>query len=337
MSVPDNPDSPRAQIAKILTRKPIYFQPAYCPLAKKTAPVCFALFLTQAAFWSGNSEANGGWFWKTEKDWESETNIQVGQQDAIRKELIALGILEVIRKGVPAKLFYRVDFERLCEILLAQSNQSDQTDQSSSVPRTELVPPTIQFGPQNGTGEAPRTELDQSPERDYKREESKEENKKRIMVAGKNGKRKPALDDEPEDFYDEIFMSWWDNYPKKVKKFLCAEIFWNCRDRKSMAAKINAGIDRYSKTSGWREGRIHDPATFLNNRMWGDETGSSNSANKYDDGDVFSTSINPGQQEILNNSPSDLIAHQEARWRETHEKLSAANANFEEEDRDANA
>lgn len=80
-----------------------------------------AVFLSQAFYWSNNpkSESREGWFYKKQRgydSWEAETGLSLKQQVSARKVLVGLGVIEEERRDVPAKVWYRVNCERLQEL-----------------------------------------------------------------------------------------------------------------------------------------------------------------------------------------------------------------------------
>src|SRR5260370_40554901 len=54
-----------------------------------------------------------GWIYKTAKDWWQETALSQHELPTIRKALIAGKILDEKRCGVPAKLYYRLNWDQL--------------------------------------------------------------------------------------------------------------------------------------------------------------------------------------------------------------------------------
>ena len=108
-------------IAEILDR-PIAFQRPFVALG---AGITGALMLSQAVYWARRGSDVQGWFFKTQMEWEEETGLRRAEQETARKRLVTLGVLEEDRKGIPAKLYYRVNFEKL-ESLLTQLSTSKQ-------------------------------------------------------------------------------------------------------------------------------------------------------------------------------------------------------------------
>ena len=100
-------------IEKLLDR-PIAFQRPFMELG---AGASGALFLSQAVYWSNRTSNAEKWFYKTIEEWTEETGLSRHEQDGARKKLKAKGVLEIVKKGIPCKTFYRVNFEKLAEVL----------------------------------------------------------------------------------------------------------------------------------------------------------------------------------------------------------------------------
>lgn len=102
-------DFPQAPAwASILTR-PIAFHPVFADI---TGSVKAAIMLSQAFYWQQRNEA-GGWWFKTQQAWWHETRLTRREQDNARKVLRDLGFMHEKRAGVPAKLYFWVDFDAI--------------------------------------------------------------------------------------------------------------------------------------------------------------------------------------------------------------------------------
>jgi len=94
-------------------------------LADVTGTITGALFLSQALYWQHRCPANrDGWWWKVADDWYKETRLTTKEQARARKRLKSLGILEETKKGIPCRLWYRVDYEKL--LVAIQNSESRQ-------------------------------------------------------------------------------------------------------------------------------------------------------------------------------------------------------------------
>lgn len=105
-----------------LLDRPIAYNPAFAKLKAgkvKAGPVA-AVFLSQMVYW--HNRMDGGWMYKTQADIAMETALTRDEQETARKRLVALGVLEEERRGVPATMHYRINAERL-EALLVETTQ----------------------------------------------------------------------------------------------------------------------------------------------------------------------------------------------------------------------
>ena len=102
---------------ELLFDKPIAF---HRPLVSISGSVTAALLLSQAIYWSkrcATHDDGNKWFYKTQADWEEETGLTRYEQESARKVLRDKGILKEKRVGIPAKLFFTVDFDKLSELI----------------------------------------------------------------------------------------------------------------------------------------------------------------------------------------------------------------------------
>lgn len=136
-----------------LLDRPVAFHRAFVGI---TGSVDAALFLSQAVYWSKRTRGADGWFYKSREEWHEETGLSRFEQESSRKKLRALGILHELRKGIPAQLYYRVDFERLAQLLSeyaqreadksrenpASGPKNDQRDEENARSEAKTVTPT---------------------------------------------------------------------------------------------------------------------------------------------------------------------------------------------------
>lgn len=93
---------------------------AYWPyLARKVGGVQEAIMLSQLLYWNGDKTVRerGGWLWKTVSDMYDETGLTKIQQQTARDKLVSLGVLECELRGVPRCWRYRVDLDKLGEVI----------------------------------------------------------------------------------------------------------------------------------------------------------------------------------------------------------------------------
>ena len=125
-----------ADVLSLLTERPIAY---HKPLIRKfgLAP---GVFLGQLLYWHGKGSKDG-WIYKTQEEMKEETCLSRRNQETARKKLVEAGVLEEELRGVPARLYYRVNTTKLAECLrissLSGSASTVCTNRANSDARTE--------------------------------------------------------------------------------------------------------------------------------------------------------------------------------------------------------
>ncbi|HEC2625677.1 TPA: hypothetical protein R2K43_000835 [Raoultella planticola] len=105
-----------------LLDRPIAFQRSFIRL---NIGVTAALFLSQMTYWTNRSD-DDGWVYKTQEEWEEETGLSRYEQEGARKKLRSIGVLLEKKKGVPARLFYKIDNDVLFQALAAANKDAEK-------------------------------------------------------------------------------------------------------------------------------------------------------------------------------------------------------------------
>ena len=108
-------------IRELLSDKPVAYYPT---LARAVGSVAGALFLQQISHWQGGKDR---WVFRTQEELEKETALTAKAQAGARRHLVKLGLLAEEHKGLPRRLYYKVNWDNL-ELLL-QSCQRESLDQ----------------------------------------------------------------------------------------------------------------------------------------------------------------------------------------------------------------
>lgn len=109
-----------AILADLLDR-PIAYQRVFVTI---TGSVAAAVMLSQAMYWAKRTTGKDGWFWKTREEWEDETGLSRYEQEGCRNKLKALDFWEEEKRGIPAKLWYKVDIDKLYKAILKAKKES---------------------------------------------------------------------------------------------------------------------------------------------------------------------------------------------------------------------
>jgi len=117
-------------VRALLKDRPIAYKPI---LARALGGVTVGLWVSQLIYWSDKGRDPDGWIYKTYIEWEAETAMSRGELDGARKRAGMLGIVEEKLAQVPARLHYRINWERLEELLAAQVEQSSSQETCNPV------------------------------------------------------------------------------------------------------------------------------------------------------------------------------------------------------------
>ena len=77
--------------------------------------------ISQLLFWKGMEKRKDGLIYKTEKDFINELGLSSAQQKLAIKKGKELGFLTVVRKGIPAKRHYALDYQKLVDTTIAEA------------------------------------------------------------------------------------------------------------------------------------------------------------------------------------------------------------------------
>lgn len=115
-------------LLKILMDKPVSY---HADFAKVLGSVTAGLFLSQAIYWTGKGFMEDGWFYKSREEWKNELGMSRKEQETARKKLRNEGVLEEHLRSLPARIYYRVNFDRLIEIMRIYYDAPETTGKSS--------------------------------------------------------------------------------------------------------------------------------------------------------------------------------------------------------------
>lgn len=103
-------------LKRVLSDRPIAFHPA---LSRAFGGVYEALLFQQLAYWSDKGD-DPEWIYKTRDELREETTMNRYQQEQARATLRKLGVIEEERRGLPARMYYRVVWDRVFALLEAE-------------------------------------------------------------------------------------------------------------------------------------------------------------------------------------------------------------------------
>ena len=125
---------------------PIAFYPA---LAKLFGNLYAGIFLCQLMYWSDKGRTPGGWIYKTQAQWKSETFLTRRQQERAREILKEHGVLAERRKGTPAKLYYKIDWDVLTRLYETANRECTNTPNKNGGKRQSITETTTETTTEN--------------------------------------------------------------------------------------------------------------------------------------------------------------------------------------------
>ncbi len=118
----ESPDTSRVNlplkqaIEALLTDRPVAYHPI---ITRVVGSATAGLFLSQLLYWTPRTQDPEGWVYKTQDDILEETGLTRTEQETARRILRGAQIMEERKKGLPAKLYFRVNMDQLIELLAA--------------------------------------------------------------------------------------------------------------------------------------------------------------------------------------------------------------------------
>lgn len=115
-------------------------------------------------YWREQDKLDGGWFYSTVENVEKNTTLKKNRQATALKNLQKIGIIEVTRKGLPAKRYIKINEEKILEVLsnkkLKNSTSEPEKLEKSTVPSIDKSWATSH--PENGQLDIPKSAINKN-------------------------------------------------------------------------------------------------------------------------------------------------------------------------------
>ena len=89
----------------------------YPELTSITGGVTATLLLSYLVHWPGHEEDEDRWGYVTQEELTACLGLSRSEQETARRNLVGRGLLEEKKKGIPCRLWYRVNMENLVDAL----------------------------------------------------------------------------------------------------------------------------------------------------------------------------------------------------------------------------
>jgi hypothetical protein len=133
----------RQRVKDLLPNRTVGYSP---DLARAVGGATTGLFLSQLLFLSDKGHDPNGWVYKSEQEMGRETGLTKREQQTARRKLLALGIIQIERRGFKFTYHFRIVWERLLQVIAQyQQRQNvptapDEWEQTVSTEPIQTVP-----------------------------------------------------------------------------------------------------------------------------------------------------------------------------------------------------
>ena len=120
----------RQRVKDLLPNRTVGYSP---DLARAVGGATIGLFLSQLLFLSDKGNNPDGWVYKSEAEMGRETGLTKREQQSARKKLLALGVIQIERRGFKNTYHFKVVWERLYQVI-------EQFQRTQNVATEEIKP-----------------------------------------------------------------------------------------------------------------------------------------------------------------------------------------------------
>lgn len=221
-------------------------------LAEIAGSASGGVFLSQAIYWAKRATLPDGWFYKTSDQWFEETYLTRREQETVRKRLTALNILQEEKRGVPAKLHYRVNESELERYVLQRYDTPVNADGRGAV----------------------QTRLAENAKLDWRKAPNKNGGKRQTnteTTAETTSETTKAIS------LDAAFEEFWAAYPKRVPhanpKHPAKLLYIKARKELNVSHEtiVNAAKSYAATMAGKDSQLVAQAQTWLRQRRWEDD------------------------------------------------------------------
>ena len=148
---------------RLLNQRPIAYYPVYRDITRSTVA---AVLLSQLMYWLSKKDE----IFKTDAEIMEETKLTHDELKTAKAKIKHLSFISVERRGLPAKTYYSIDWEKYEETLrnLCVECENDEADEPEYTQTSLGESHKLDCGnPTNSTVEIPQTYNDKSFDRDY--------------------------------------------------------------------------------------------------------------------------------------------------------------------------
>lgn len=234
----------------------------YPDLTQITGSVTATLLLCHLAGWTGSQKDPDGWIYKTGEEFWDELKLGRFELEGARKRLRHIGFLHEKLQGIPARLYYRLDLDRINDAWQQQSSLLETSNPVCGKPANKVdgFPQTIPYPTSDPTSNSSLALAGA--------------NAKGVRAVAKATKARRRLPEEIAQHRGMAFARLWESYGKVGSVVAAAKAWDAIMPDQEMIAEWERVIPIHRSAFRWGQegGRIQkDFSTWLNNSCWLDE------------------------------------------------------------------
>lgn len=204
-----------------------------------------------------------GWFYQTIEIVEEMTTLSRYKQDQSIKELEEMGILEKETRGMPAKRYFKINYECLTNLLVKKQQTSvrkiDRLDCKKSTTNKERIYKKRMY--KENTKDIVHTPDEKQSEPD-------------VIDKRLSHLPKEKIEDVKTNLVEERFDTFWKVYPRKIGKGASRKVWMKLKPSQKLLEQMLETVEAFKDTDQWKRENgqyIPHPSTWLNQGRWEDE------------------------------------------------------------------
>jgi hypothetical protein len=127
----------RQRVKDLLPNRTVGYSP---DLARIVGGATTGLFLSQLLFLSDKGANPDGWVYKSEAEMGRETGLTKREQQTARRKLLALGVIQIERRGFKNTYHFKIVWERLYQVIQQFQRTLPACRQAQTVATEEIEP-----------------------------------------------------------------------------------------------------------------------------------------------------------------------------------------------------
>jgi len=202
------------------------------------------LITKQEYFRNNNMLTEDGFFFNLQDKLQQQLEIGEYKLRLLLTNLQKNGFIEIKKQGIPAKNYYKINEDKILDILQVLRNSKDK------------------FRENHGTSDEIPTELS------YYNNNKNNNNK---FFIGQNNKNPQKLKRQFPKITNKMFDNFWKLYPRKINKGKALKSWEKLCNKKDKPTfnQIKNALKKQKKSKQWQnEKYIPHPTTWLNNYGW---------------------------------------------------------------------